>query len=519
MVLHVSDPRDTPRPPHLEVVPPVDLEGPATPTRTPRDLAERALLGAMLRTPQACADATQALTGPDFHSALYETVWDAIVHLYSRGQPVDTITVANQLGNTLPKVGGQAELEQLHYEGLQVIDARYYADLVAGHAYTARVDQARVRLAQLVEQHGDGDPALLAAAVEDTYARLRDHTIPGVDQATTNSWAPLDFAAVLDGDLTAPTARLLTRRDGKQLLYPGEVHSISGEPGSLKTWVALLAIVQELEAGNNAALIDFEDRAQNVASRLLQIGANPDHLRDPERWRYLRPDVALDPTSKTVLDQAVSGTTITVLDGVTEAMSLHGWSINDNDDVASYVKTLPRRIADQGPAVLQIDHVVKNADNRGRYQIGGQHKLASITGTAMKALVVRSGGRGEHGVVKVVIDKDKHGDVGPSGHTIAEFHLDDTTPGQTYAWLDHPTASVDDDGNFRPTVLMERVSTFLLATPGSSSLNDIKRGVKGKAESIADAVDALIREGNIRVETGPRGTQLHYLTQAFEDQS
>jgi hypothetical protein len=474
----------------------------------------------MLRDPHARHEATQKLAGPDFHHPRYETIWDAIVHLYSRNHPVDTTTVAHQIGNQLPRIGGQAELEQLHYEGLAVIDAGYYVDLVTAHAYAARVDQARARLAQLVEQHAEADPAALAAAVEDTYAQLREHSIPGVDNAaTSSSWAPVDFAAVLDGDLTSPTAQVLTRRDGKNLLYPYAVHSISGEPGSLKTWVALLAIVQQLEDGHNAAFIDFEDRAESVAARLLKIGANPDHLRDPDRWRYVRPDGPLNPAGTTDLDAAVTGCSITVIDGVTEVMNLHGMSINDNDDVARYVMMLPRRIADHGPAVLQIDHVTKDSETRGRYAIGGQHKLAAITGTAMKALVVRSGGKGEHGVVKLVIDKDKHGDVGATGHTIGEFHLDDTTPGQAYAWLDHPTASVDEHGHFRPTTLMRRVSDVLLATPHPMSLREIRLAVKGKNESIAQAVDALAREGHIRIEEGPNRTAHHHLITVFEDPS
>ena len=263
-------------------------------------------------------------------------------------------------------------------------------------------------------------------------------------------------------------------------------------------------------------MIDFEDRAESVAARLLQLGANPDHLRDATRWRYVRPDVALDPTGAHRLDAAVEHCTIAVIDGVTEVMNLHGMSINDNDDVARYVQMLPRRIADHGPAVLQIDHVTKDSDTRGRYAIGGQHKLASITGTAMKAVIVRSGGRGEHGVIKLVLDKDKHGDVGPSGHTVAEFHLDDTTPGQTYAWLDHPTASVDEDGHFRPTTLMTRVSDYL-ATRGGSTGAAIRAGVKGKNESIAEAVDCLIREGYIRTEPAPRGGVFHHLVEPFQD--
>lgn len=504
--------------PHLEAVPPPDdLEGPTHTQRTPRDLAERAVLGAMLRDPAACAAATTTLQGADFHHTRYEQVWDAIVHLYSRTQPVDTITVAHQLGNTLPKIGGQAELEQLHYEGLAVVDPGYYVDLVAGHAYTARVDQARARLAQLVEQHGDADPTQLAAAVEDTYAQLRDHQVPGVDTPkAVNSWAPVDLAAVLTGDLTTPTATVLHRRDGKCLLYPYAVHSVSGEPGSGKTWIALVAVAQALDNGEHAVIFDFEDRAQTIVARLRALGVPDQDMVD--RLHYIRPETALDPTSRTQVESLVANCTIAVIDGITEAMTMHGLSLMDNEDVARWLALLPNLVAKHGPAVLQIDHVVKNAESRGRYAIGGQHKLAGITGTAYKMLTIKSFGKGTKGHAKLVIDKDKHGDVGPIGVTIADLHMDATDAGGAlYAWLDSPEISTDDEGHFRPTVLMKRVSDVLLATPRPMSLREIRGAVKGKNESIADAVDALVREGFVRLEEGPNRTINHHLITAYED--
>lgn len=504
---------------HLEAVHPEPPDDdPYAPPAMPHDRhAEVAVLGAMLQDPTAVADVWDTLTPGDFYVPRHELIYDAITTAYARLEPVDVITIAERLDKTgtLGRAGGPAYLAHLVTQTPITANAGHYADIVREHAGRRRLAQAGTWISALSQTNSDDLPALLEQARTTLDDIIR--TVPGVDPDTTaHPWAPVDFAAVLDGDLTAPKATSLTRRDGKHLLYPYAVHSISGEPGSLKTFVALLAVVQELEAGNNATMIDFEDRAESVAARLLQLGANPEHLRDPIRWRYIRPDVALDAGGTARLDTAVADCTITIIDGVTEVMNLHGMSINDNDDVARYVQMLPRRIADHGPAVLQIDHVTKDSDTRGRYAIGGQHKLASITGTAMKALVVKSGGRGEHGVIKLVLDKDKHGDVGPSGHTIAEFHLDDTTPGQTYAWLDHPTASHDDDGNFRPTILMGRVSDYLYASPSPCSLREIRQGVKGNATSIADAVDALIREGHIRVEPGPNRTTFHHLVTPFE---
>lgn len=137
----------------------------------------------------------------------------------------------------------------------------------------------------------------------------------------------------------------------------------------------------------------------------------------------------------------------------------------------------------------------------------------------MKAVVVRSGGKGEHAIVKVVLDKDKHGDVGPTGLTVAEFHLDDTQGGYTSAWLDHPTSNFDDDGHFRPTTLMRRVSDYLDMTGRAASMREIRQGVKGNNSSIATAVDTLVREGHIRLETGARGAVMHHLVTRFEEGS
>lgn len=42
--------------------------------------------------------------------------------------------------------------------------------------------------------------------------------------------------------------------------------------------------------------------------------------------------------------------------------------------------------------------------------------------------------------------------------------------------------------------------------------------VKGKNESIDLAIEALIREGNITTQNGPRGALIHTLNEPFQDQ-
>ena len=67
---------------------------------------------------------------------------------------------------------------------------------------------------------------------------------------------------------------LLPRTDGVCLLYAGRVHSLTGEPGGGKTWIALHLIADTLTAGGTAMLIDYEDTPASAVSRLRTLGVD-----------------------------------------------------------------------------------------------------------------------------------------------------------------------------------------------------------------------------------------------------
>lgn len=495
---------------HLELV--TDHDDPR-----PRDeAAERATLGAMLRGDRhALADITTTITGADYYQPRHELIHDACTHLYARGITPDPIAVTDHLRATgnLTRAGGPAYLHELHNGITITANASYYADIIARLA-------GRRRLLTVADTIRANAHTPSDATLDDLLTQARAHldTIPtrppGIDTDHTHPWAPLDLADILANNLDAPTATLATRRDGKHLLYPGAVHSIAGEPASGKTWFAIIAAAQELDDDNPVLYIDFEDRPQTLVGRLKALGTTDDQILT--HLRYVRPHTALDPTGWAQLENAAAGARLVVIDGITEAMTLHGLSLMDNEDVARWLALLPRRLADHGPAVLQIDHVVKNAESRGRYAIGGQHKLAGIDGAAYKMVVLKSFGKGVHGQGKIVIDKDRHGDVGPIGATAADIHLDATGPdGALYGWLDSPEASHDEDGNFRPTTLMQRVSDFLLPCTAAVSMTAVKGGVKGNDKHIVTAVETLAREGYVRLDEGTRGARMVTLLESF----
>lgn len=82
----------------------------------PHDLlAEQSALGGMLLSKDAVADVVEALRGPDFYVPKHEVIYEAILALYSRGEPTDVITVTDELTKTgdLKRAGGAEYLHTL----------------------------------------------------------------------------------------------------------------------------------------------------------------------------------------------------------------------------------------------------------------------------------------------------------------------------------------------------------------------------------------------------------------------
>ena len=317
----------------------------------------------------------------------------------------------------------------------------------------------------------------------------------------TSSWEPVDLAAIVAGvqagEIVGPVPRLMRRSDGVALLYPGEVHQLAGEPESGKGMIALHESARRLAEAENVLYLDFEDSPASIVTRLLALGATAEQII--ERFAYIRP---VDPLNAaqfyTVTHQRPHS--LAVIDGVSEAYALLGLDLGDNLDAAKFLATLPRPIAETGAAVLLIDHVAKAKDTRGRYALGAQHKLAGVA-AAYSTEIITAPSRQTAGTVKLRIEKDRHGHVRghAQGGVIALVHITPLDDGQRIdVRVDAPdTTSTDADGNYRPTVLMERVSRFVEAQPGAT-LRTIRDGVTGKGAYVDQAARVLIAEGFVQ---------------------
>jgi hypothetical protein len=242
----------------------------------------------------------------------------------------------------------------------------------------------------------------------------------GVADPPPVRYAKTDIAALVAGGLKEEQPTILERTDGACLFYAGTVNSIIGESESGKTWMALLAVKQELGKGHNVMFLDYEDTAVHVVKRLMDMEVPTDLI--VKHFTYIQPEGMFgEPDEEALLSYGLGDCTLVVLDGVTEALAIHNFNGREEGDVALFYELLPKWLAKQGPAVVLIDHVAKSKESRGNTAIGSQHKRAAITGASYAVENKKPISKGAQGESFVTLAKDKLGGIDYSSATSTRF--------------------------------------------------------------------------------------------------
>jgi hypothetical protein len=124
-------------------------------------------------------------------------------------------------------------------------------------------------------------------------------------------------------------------------------------------------------------------------------------------------------------------------------------------------------------------------------------------------------GRGRCGKSRIEVFKDRPGHL--ERPSLGNFVLTSGTDGRC-SWRLEADRSVSDDGGFRPTFLMERVSRFIEERVEPPSRSQIEGEVRGKADAIRTAIDRLLLEGYAVEFSGARNARLVRSERPFREE-
>jgi len=274
------------------------LGGKRPPERTPPHdlLAEQSALGGMLLSKDAVADVIETLRGADFYIPKHELIFEAILSLYSHGEPTDVVAVTDELIKTgeLSRAGGADYLHTLTSIVPTAANAGYYAGIVSERAILRRLVDAGTRIVQL-GYDGQGDATDLV-----NNAQAEIYSITGSE--TTEDYVPLQIAvdAALeeieaasgrDGSMTGVPTGFKELDELTNGLHGGQMIVVAARPAMGKSTLAL-DFARAASIGHNLPSVFFslEMGKSEIAMRLLSAeGQIPlQNMRkgnlDPRDW-------------------------------------------------------------------------------------------------------------------------------------------------------------------------------------------------------------------------------------------
>ena len=242
----------------------------------PHDLdAERAVIGAMLVSETAVAAVAERLDARDFYSEVHRIIYGAMMRLYSRGDPIDQLTLTNELRsvNEFERVGGRPYVFQIVESVPTTANAGRYAEIVRGKALLRAVIDVGSRITEDAFREPENVTEALDSAEQLIYGvsnqTLREHLAP-VSELAPGALEMIQRLYEQEGEVTGVETGFEDLDRLTTGFHKSDLVILAARPAMGKTAMALNAIWHAAgEKGMPVAIFSLEMSKEQLVQRLI----------------------------------------------------------------------------------------------------------------------------------------------------------------------------------------------------------------------------------------------------------
>lgn len=244
--------------------------------------AERMVLGAAMTSGEAMLNLAETLVPDDFYSRVNKEIFEAIQTLYKKGQPVDSITVSEELNrrNSLDMVGGRGYVAELCGAAISAANAGEYARIISEKAALRKLISVSMDITEKSFEDSIDVDRILDYAERNVLdigqsRQVRDFT-PIADILSANV-ERMSMLAENAGNLTGVTTGFLDIDKMLNGLQKSDMIIIAARPSMGKTALAL-NIAQNAAVKDDASVIIFslEMSKEQLGERMIAVESRTD---------------------------------------------------------------------------------------------------------------------------------------------------------------------------------------------------------------------------------------------------
>ncbi len=237
--------------------------------------AEESVLGSMLLSSEAIAAVVEVLKPIDFYRQAHQRIYQAVLAIYARGEPVDAITAVEELKRRqeLQEVGGPLYVFNLVERVPTPASAAFYAHIVADHALLRRLISAASEIMSMAYAVPEDPRRAADEAEQKIYSvsrqRERSELVPAAD-LVNESMAALEHIQQRDSAFAGIPTGFVDLDNLLSGLQKGNLIVVAARPGVGKSsFVTNLARNVAVDAGVPVAMFSLEMSRFEIGMRLL----------------------------------------------------------------------------------------------------------------------------------------------------------------------------------------------------------------------------------------------------------
>ena len=239
--------------------------------------AEQSVIGSMLMDREAVMTASEILTGEDFYQRQYGIVFEAMVELFNRDEPVDLVTLQNQLrAKDVPEEFVRDILNQVPTSA----NVKYYANIVAEKSTLRKL----IRLNDEINNLCYGGTEPMEVILEQTEKKVFDLVqrrnagdfVP-IRQVVLNAIQKIEAASRTKGNVTGIATGFKDLDYQTSGFQPSDLILIAARPSMGKTaFVLNIAQYMAFRSDVTVAIFSLEMSKEQLVNRLLSMESGVD---------------------------------------------------------------------------------------------------------------------------------------------------------------------------------------------------------------------------------------------------
>lgn len=244
--------------------------------------AEKALLGAIILKPDVMHDVSVTVFPESFYADKHRVIFDAISKIFSKGDPIDTVSVATKLKdmNQLDRVGGPAYITELIETVPAAGNAMYYAEQVLNKSTLRNLINAADEIAEI----GYSDPESVDEALDQAEKKVFQATqapsaqkFRPIGTALKEAWERFEHLSANPESKRGVPSGFTALDNVLSGFQKSDLIILAARPSMGKTTFALdLARNAALKHGASVGIFSLEMSDQQLVDRMLAAEAGVD---------------------------------------------------------------------------------------------------------------------------------------------------------------------------------------------------------------------------------------------------